>query len=71
MSTEQRPVSLLLRVMPRPAASGVVIGQIEQVASGVVTYVRSSDDLTALVCRLVALPTKPTTPTTPTTGRMR
>jgi len=46
----------------------VVIGQIEQVASGAVTYVRSSDDLTALVCRLVAMPTEPTTPAT---GRMR
>jgi len=60
MSTDQHPVSLVLRVMPGPAATGVVIGQIEQVASGVVTYVRDSDDLAALVCRLVALPTEPT-----------
>lgn len=60
MSTGQHPVSLVLRVMPGQAASGVVIGQIEQVDSGVVTYVRDGDDLAALVCRLVTLPTEPT-----------
>jgi hypothetical protein len=61
MSIDQRPVSLVLRVMPGPAASGVVIGEIEQVASGAVTYVRDSDDLAALVCRLVAPPAAPPT----------
>lgn len=47
-----RPVSLLLRLLPGPAADGTVVGQVETVATGEITVVRADDDLAAIVCAL-------------------
>jgi hypothetical protein len=48
---DQRPVSLILRVLPGPAADGELIGQIETVDSGVVAFLRRGDDAVGLLCR--------------------
>jgi hypothetical protein len=54
MSRHRSPISLLLRVLPGPAAAGVVVGQIEEVSTGAVVAVRGEDDLREVVCRLAA-----------------
>ena len=48
---DQRPVSLILRVLPGPAAAGELIGQIETVDSGVVAFLRRGDDAVGVLCR--------------------
>jgi hypothetical protein len=48
---DQRPVSLILRVLPGPAADGELIGQIETVDSGVVAFLRRGDDAVGVLCR--------------------
>ncbi|WP_162942493.1 hypothetical protein [Desertimonas flava] len=47
------PATLLLRVLPRPAADGLVVGQIELVETGTVVDIRAGDDLASLICGLV------------------
>lgn len=47
------PATLLLRVLPRPAADGMVVGQIEVVDTGTVVDIRADDDLRSVICRLV------------------
>jgi hypothetical protein len=48
---DQRPVSLILRVLPGPAATGELIGQVETVDSGVVAFLRRGDDAVDALCR--------------------
>ena len=48
------PMCIVVRVLRAPAASGLVVGQAEVVATGEVVTVRALSDFVALVERLAA-----------------
>lgn len=48
------PLSLVLRVLPAPAATGELVGHVEVVATGETATVRCLDDLAEVLRRLAA-----------------
>ena len=46
------PISLVLRLLPEPAAAGLLVGRVEVVDTGEIVTVRNAAELSALARRL-------------------